>query len=152
MDDDDELMDDDELLDTCHDDDEEVVEEDVVEDDDEFVDDDELMDDDVEIEESEEVEDENPEADIIDTDKSAALREITEASRGISDPNERKNIQDAIYSALCGKKNQMADVMRITKKARKAKMDAAFDSTSKVSLDKQQSIYDSFNPHKKTSF
>jgi hypothetical protein len=46
----------------------------------------------------------------------------------------------------------MADVMRITKKARKAKLDAAANSKNKVDIKQQQSIYDSFNPHKKTSF
>ena len=123
-------------------DDEELV----IEDDDE-----DIMDDDVEITEAEEVEDEHPETKVIDTDKTAALRQITEASRSISDPNERKQLQDAIYNALCGR-NQMADVMRITKKARKSRMDAAANSKGKVDLNQQQSIYDSFNPHKKTSF
>ena len=164
-DDDEELMeDDDEVI--LEDDDEEILEDDdldIVEDDDEEIledddeevltdDDEELMeDDDVEITEADEIKDVNPEAEVIDTDKSAALRQITEASRGISDPNERKQLQDAIYNALCGR-NQMADVMRITKKARKSRMDAAANNKGKVDLNQQQSIYDSFNPHKKTSF
>jgi hypothetical protein len=141
-------MDDDELLA-----DDELAEEEVVEDDDEILsDDDELMDDDVEMVESDDVVDEHPESEVIDADKTAALRQITEASRGITNPVERKQLQDAIYKALCGKKNQMADVMRITKKARKAKLDAAANSKNKVDINQQQSIYDSFNPHKKTSF
>jgi hypothetical protein len=55
------------------------------------------------------------------------------------------------YKALCGK-NQMQDVMRLTKRNMKARMDSAAPKNSKMDLNQQQSIYDSLNPHKKTSF
>lgn len=150
-DDEDEILDDDEVL---EDDDEELLDDDEVleDDDEELLDDDELLeDDDVDVTETEEIKDDNPEADAIDLDKSKALREITEASRGITDPNERKQLQDAVYSALC-KKSQMSDIMRVTKKNKAARMDSAYGSQKKVSVADQQAIYDSFNPHKKTSF
>ena len=165
-DDDEELLDDDELLEddedeVLEDDDEELVDDDEVledddevleDDDEELLDDDELLeDDDVDVTETEEIKDDNPESDAIDLDKSKALREITEASRGITDPNERKQLQDAVYSALC-KKSQMSDIMRVTKKNKAARMDSAYGSQKKVSVADQQAIYDSFNPHKKTSF
>ena len=92
---------------------------------------------------------ETGESEAIDEDKTRALREITEASRGITDPNERKSLQDAIYKALC-KKTQMPGLMNCTKKYR-SKVDSA-PSKGKVNVADQQSIYDSFNPHKKTSF
>lgn len=132
-------------------------EDELVEDEDEFVEDeDEFVEDEDELTEDDEdviVEDgcHNDEDEAIDTDKTQALREITEASRGITDPNERKQLQDAIYKALCGR-NQMQDVMRITKRNMKSRMDSAAKKNSKVDLTQQQSIYDSLNPHKKTSF
>ena len=46
----------------------------------------------------------------------------------------------------------MNDVMRITKKNVKNRMDSANTNKNKVNVADQQSIYDSFNPHKKTSF
>ena len=157
-DDEDEILDDDEVLEDDDeellDDDEELLDDDEVleDDDEELLDDDELLeDDDVDITETEEIKDDNPESDAIDLDKSKALREITEASRGITDPNERKQLQDAVYSALC-KKSQMSDIMRVTKKNKAARMDSAYGSQKKVSVADQQAIYDSFNPHKKTSF
>lgn len=142
VEDEDYLEDEDELTE----DDEDIM----VEDEDEFVEDeDELTEDDEDVI----VEDgcHNDEDEAIDTDKTQALREITEASRGITDPNERKQLQDAIYKALCGR-NQMQDVMRITKRNMKSRMDSAAKKNSKVDLTQQQSIYDSLNPHKKTSF
>jgi hypothetical protein len=156
-DDEDELLDDDEVLE----DDDEILEDDddimydddeLLEDDDDIMyDDDELLeDDDLEVTETEDIRDDNPEADAIDLDKTKALREITEASRGVTDPNERKQLQDAIYGALC-KKSQMSDIMRVTKRNKAARMDSAYNS-KKVSVADQQAIYDSFNPHKKTSF
>jgi hypothetical protein len=152
--DEDMLEDEDEILE----DDDELMEDDefsgnddiVVEDDDEELLGDRCADDDVEVTETSELTD-SDESEVIDTDKTKALREIAEASRGISDPTERKQLQDAIYKALCGK-NQMADVMRITKKNRKARMDAAANKKGSVDMSKQQAIYDSFNPHKKTNF
>ena len=161
LEDDDELLDDDEVLeddDELLDDDELMDDDEVLEDDDEIIDgchdddelmaDDELEDDDVEVTETEDIHDE---ANEIDLDKTKALREITEASRGITDPNERKQLQDAVYSALCGR-GQMADIMRATKHNRALKRDSAYTNGNKLSFSDQQAIYDSFNPHKKTSF
>lgn len=136
---------DDEFSDEC---DEEVADDDLSDEDvsddefgDEDVSDDDVSDDDVCVE--------CQSAETIDPDREKVLREITEASRGISDPNERKQLQDAIYKALC-KKTQMPGLMKLTKKARKNRMDSV--SSGKVSVAQQQSIYDAFNPHKKTSF
>lgn len=164
------ILNDDDLEDDDYLEDEDLLEdEEEFEDDDLAIEDEDLLEDDEDFEEKEEVsvededeptEDEDPladschgdsdESEVIDTDKTKALREIAEASRGVSDPNERKQLQDAIYKSLCGK-NQMADVMRITKKNR-SRMDSAPSKNNKVDLNQQQSIYDSFNPHKKTSF
>lgn len=83
----------------------------------------------------------------IDPGKEKVLREITEASKGISDPNERKQLQDAIYKVLC-KNSQMPGVMKITQNFKKNKMDSV--PKGKMSIAQQQSIYDSFNPHKKS--
>ena len=155
-DDDDEFMDDDfdgsdisdaDIESELEDDDYELMDSDDFEDGDEMAcdkcDEDPIEDDeDVEVTEA-------SESDVIDEDKTRALREITEASRGITDPNERKSLQDAIYKALC-KKTQMPGLMNTTKKYR-SKMDSA-SNKNKVSVADQQSIYDSFNPHKKTSF
>ena len=93
--------------------------------------------------------DEEPvdESDEIDVDKTQALRDITEATRGISDPHERKNVQDAVYGALCGR-SQMADIMRATHNNRRARMDSLFGNSGQMSVTGQQAIYDSFNPHK----
>lgn len=156
---DEDFEDEDEILDEDFEDEDEFADEDF--EDDEFaeeeveVSDEDIVDgchgdDDVEITETDEIVD-SDESESIDTDKTKALREITEASRGISDPNERKQLQDAIYKALCGK-TQMSDVMRITKKNRKSRMDSASGNKGSVDINKQQKIYDSFNPHKKTSF
>lgn len=87
------------------------------------------------------------ESDEIDVDKTQALRDITEATRGISDPHERKNVQDAVYGALCGR-SQMADIMRVTRGNRNARMDSLFGTRGQMSVAGQQAIYDSFNPHK----
>ena len=165
-----EVEDDEEEL--LQDDEDVVVDDDYLEDDeDEFADDDEILEDDEDefVEDEDElteddedviVEDEDEltedgchhdEEEAIDTDKTKALREIAEASRGITDPTERKQLQDAIYKALCGR-NQMQDVMRITKRNVKSRMDSAEKKNTKVDLTQQQSIYDSLNPHKKTSF
>ena len=146
---------DEELL---EDDEDVVVDDDYLEDDEEeFVDDDEELtedDEDVIVEDEDELTEDgchHDEEEAIDTDKTKALREIAEASRGITDPTERKQLQDAIYKALCGR-NQMQDVMRITKRNVKSRMDSAEKKNTKVDLTQQQSIYDSLNPHKKTSF
>ena len=157
-DEDEELALDDDLI--LEDDDEMILQDDdetILEDEDEILEDDDEMilqdrcsdDDDVELSAAEEITDAD-ESEAINTDKTKALRELTEASRGISDPVERKQLQDAIYKVLCGR-TQMADVMRITKKNRKARTDSAANKNV-VSMEKQQAIYDSFNPHKKTSF
>ena len=87
------------------------------------------------------------ESEEIDVDKTQALRDITEATRGISDPHERKNVQDAVYGALCGR-SQMADIMRVTRGNRNARMDSLFGTRGQMSVAGQQAIYDSFNPHK----
>lgn len=125
-DDDDVLEEEESVEDGCHgDDDAEAYGEQFDDDDDEPVD------------ESEE----------IDVDKTQALRDITEATRGISDPHERKNVQDAVYGALCGR-SQMADIMRVTRGNRNARMDSLFGTRGQMSVAGQQAIYDSFNPHK----
>ena len=131
-----------------NDDDDELDEEEVEDDDDELVEE-ELSEDDGYGEEFDDDDEEEPidESEQIDPDKTKALREITEASRGISDPHERKNVQDAIYRALCGP-SQMRDVMDITHRSRANRMDSLFGSRGAMSVDGQQAIYDSFNPHK----
>lgn len=133
---DDELMDEDIADgDTCDDD---VCDDDLV---DEEITDEDLADDDEEVE--------AVASETIDPNNASALREITEASKSISDPVERKQLQDAIYKAFC-KKSQMPGLMKITKNYKKNKMDSV--PKGKVSVAQQQSIYDSFNPHKKNSF
>ena len=131
-----------------NDDDDELDEEEIEDDDDELVEE-ELEDDGYGEEFSDDDEEDIDEGEQIDPDKTQALRDITEASRGISDPHERKNVQDAIYKALCGGRSQMQDVMSITNRARACRMDSMFGSRNAMSVDGQQAIYDSFNPHKK---
>jgi hypothetical protein len=161
-DDDEMLEDDDEVIDeTVIEDDDEMLEDDdellededeVIEDDDEILeDDDEMLEDDNEVCDSDDEVCDSDETEVIDADKTKALRDIAEASRAITDPRERKQLQDAIYKSLCGGKNQMSDIMRITKKNRYARMDSA-PSTDKVDISNQQAIYDSFNPHKRSAF
>ena len=141
------LADDDEMLS-----DDDFEDDDILSDDDEVLDDDEMLSDGDEMACDDDVEvTEQPGNDVIDSDSTRALREITEASRGISDPNERKSLQDAIYKALC-KKTQMPGLMKATQKNMKNRMDSASNSGKKLSVENQQSIYDSFNPHKKTQF
>lgn len=146
------MSDEDIVSDSDLEDDDELMADDDFEDDDELMADDDFEDDE-EVSECSDVEISEPgsEDKIIDEDKTRALREITEASRGISDPNERKQLQDAIYKALC-KKTQMPGLMKVTKKNVKNRMDSANANKNKVNVADQQSIYDSFNPHKKTSF
>lgn len=165
---DDELMDDDELIDECHDDDElmdeDLEDEDVIDcnDDDEVLDDDDLMDEDV-LDDDEEILSDDDEVDVtptdeveekmaegestLDTKRDAAIREIVNATREITDPVQRKKLQDTIYHALCGK-SQMKDIMRITQKNARAKHDSIITKKNKISMANQQAIYDSFNPHK----
>lgn len=131
-------------------DDDDELEEEEIEDDDELELEEDIEDDGYGEEFSDDDEEEPvDEAEQIDPDKTQALRDITEASRGISDPHERKNVQDAIYKALCGGRSQMQDVMSITTRARANRMDSMFGNRSAMSVDGQQAIYDSFNPHKK---
>lgn len=174
-DDDEELMDedleddDDEIMDECHDDDEELMDEDLEDedvidcnDDDEVLDDDDLMDEDV-LDDDEEILSDDDEVDVtptdeveekmaegestLDTKRDAAIREIVNATREITDPVQRKKLQDTIYHALCGK-SQMKDIMRITQKNARAKHDSIIAKKNKISMANQQAIYDSFNPHK----
>lgn len=157
VEDDDELLsdedfDDDDVLADSDLEDEDIEDEDVLANSD--LEDDELCDEDVcdEDVEADDVEiTEQPGNSVIDADSTRALREITEATRGITDPNERKQLQDAIYKALC-KKTQMPGLMKATQKNMKNRMDSASNSGKKLSVENQQSIYDSFNPHKKTQF
>jgi hypothetical protein len=177
---DDDYLSDDELCDEDFDDEDVVEDDDELLSDEDFGDDDVLADSDLEDEDIEDEDvladsdlegdelcdedacDEDVEADdveiteqpgnsVIDADSTRALREITEATRGITDPNERKQLQDAIYKALC-KKTQMPGLMKATQKNMKNRMDSASNSGKKLSVENQQSIYDSFNPHKKTQF
>lgn len=168
-DDDEELMDDDEIIDECHDDDEELMDEDLEDedvidcnDDDEVLDDDDLMDEDV-LDDDEDILSDDDEVDVtptdeveekmaegestLDTKRDAAIREIVNATREITDPVQRKKLQDTIYHALCGK-SQMKDIMRITQKNARAKHDSIITKKNKISMANQQAIYDSFNPHK----
>ena len=148
---DDDYLADDDFGDQCDDEfgDDELSDDDLADDEllDEDVSDDELSDDDVADDDLEEVAPQP--AETIDPDREKVLREITEASRGISDPNERKQLQDAIYNVLC-KKSQMPGIMKLVNKTKKNRTDSV--PSGKVSVAQQQSIYDSFNPHKKTSF
>lgn len=169
-DDDEELMDedleddDDELMDECHDDDDEVMDEDLEDedvidcnDDDEEMmeedledDDDEILsdEDEVDVTPTDEVEEKMAEGEsTLDTKRDAAIREIVNATREITDPVQRKKLQDTIYHALCGK-SQMKDIMRITQKNARAKHDSIITKKNKISMANQQAIYDSFNPHK----
>lgn len=84
---------------------------------------------------------------VIDTKRDSAIRKIVNATRSITDPGQRKKVQDAIYQALCGR-SQMSDIMRITKKNIAARNDANVRNGKAISAESQQSIYDSFNPHK----
>ena len=155
----DECQDDDEVLDECHDDDEmigdDLTAEDLFEDDDLEDDDDEIMadedfedDDEVEVVPTDEVEAKTSEGEsTLDTKRDAAIREIMNATREVTDPVQRKKLQDTIYHALCGK-SQMKDIMRITQRNARAKHDSIITKKNKISMENQQAIYDSFNPHK----
>lgn len=163
---DDELEDDDEEM--LGDDDDEMIndysEDELFEDDDDEIDsvvsddDDELMDDDDEVIEddddpevmpTDEVEQKMAQGSTLDTRKDAALREIVSATRGISNAQERKSVQDAIYKAFCGK-SQMGDIMRTIEKNARSRQDSMRTVKTQMSAANQQAIYDSFNPHKQS--
>ena len=149
----DECQDDDEVLDECHDDDEiigdDLSAEDLFEDDDEIMADEDFEDDDeVDVVPTDEVEQKTSEGEsTLDTKRDAAIREIMNATREVTDPVQRKKLQDTIYHALCGK-SQMKDIMRITQRNARAKHDSIITKKNKISMENQQAIYDSFNPHK----
>lgn len=154
----DECQDDDEVLDECQDDDEmigddlsaeDLFEDDDLEDDDEIMADEDFEDDDeVEVVPTDEVEQKTSEGEsTLDTKRDAAIREIMNATREVTDPVQRKKLQDTIYHALCGK-SQMKDIMRITQRNARAKHDSIITKKNKISMENQQAIYDSFNPHK----
>lgn len=141
------------------DDEDDITDEDLededIEDDDEFdlldvEPDDAIADDeDVEVMETDEVEEKLEKSGTLDTRKDAAMREIISAAAGITNPVERKSVQDAVYRAFC-KKSQMNDVMRAVSRNTKHKVDSVRSRTNgTISYQSQQSIYDSFNPHKK---
>ena len=149
----DECQDDDEVLDECQDDDEMIGDdlsaEDLFEDDDDIMADEDFEDDDeVEVVPTDEVEEKTSEGEsTLDTKRDAAIREIMNATREVTDPVQRKKLQDTIYHALCGK-SQMKDIMRITQRNARAKHDSIITKKNKISMENQQAIYDSFNPHK----
>ena len=151
---DEDILEDEDFEDEDFEDDDYVEDDDILEDEDALYDEDVIEDEDFEDEDITEDDDyvedaclQDDESDTISIDKTKALRELSEASREISDPNERKQVQDTIYKTLC-KKNQMTDVMNITKRNRAARLDSVGGGRNFVSFEQQQSIYDSFNPHK----
>ena len=113
--------------------------------------DEDYCDDDIEVVDTDELVNQRDGEESIDTKNAKALRDITEASRSITDPVQRKKLQDAIYKALCGR-TQMDGVMKITKNNGRARLDSLRGATGSINMDKQQAIYDSFNPHKQTKF
>lgn len=147
--------------DICDDDilvgDEEVCDENICDDDllvgdeEAVLQDEDYCDEDVEVVDTDELVNQRDGEESIDTKNAKALRDITEASRSITDPVQRKKLQDAIYKALCGR-TQMDGVMKITKNNGRARLDSLRGATGSINMDKQQAIYDSFNPHKQTKF
>ena len=135
VEDDDELdaIEDDELEDPIVDDDEEVIEDD----------------DGVDVIPTDEVEQKMAQGSTLDTRKDAALREIVNATRGISNAQERKSVQDAIYKAFCGK-SQMGEIMKTIERNARSKRDSMAKAQTQMSAKGQQAIYDSFNPHKQS--
>ena len=137
--------------------DEEVCDEDIcdndllVGDEEAVLQDEDYCDEDVEVVDTDELVNQRDGEESIDTKNAKALRDITEASRSITDPVQRKKLQDAIYKALCGR-TQMDGVMKITKNNGRARLDSLRGATGSINMDKQQAIYDSFNPHKQTKF
>ena len=137
--------------------DEEVCDEDICDDDllvgdeEAVLQDEDYCDDDIEVVDTDELVNQRDGEESIDTKNAKALRDITEASRSITDPVQRKKLQDAIYKALCGR-TQMDGVMKITKNNGRARLDSLRGATGSINMDKQQAIYDSFNPHKQTKF
>jgi hypothetical protein len=140
--------DDDELDSVVSDDDDELMDDDdeeMLDDDDEVIEDD----DDPEVMPTDEVEQKMSQGSTLDTRKDAALREIVSATRGISNAQERKSVQDAIYKAFCGK-SQMGDIMRTIEKNTRSRQDSMRTVKTQMSAAGQQAIYDSFNPHKQS--
>ena len=137
--------------------DEEVCDEDICDDDllvgdeEAVLQDEDYCDDDIEVVDTDDLVNQRDGEESIDTKNAKALRDITEASRSITDPVQRKKLQDAIYKALCGR-TQMDGVMKITKNNGRARLDSLRGATGSINMDKQQAIYDSFNPHKQTKF
>lgn len=82
------------------------------------------------------------EAPVADT-KDAALKKLSKVANRISNRHDRAMMQDAIFKAR-GKKSQMPGLTKLTQKA-KAKRDS---DHIYMNVSKQQSIYDSMNPHK----
>ena len=153
-DDDDEIMEDDDEefigdddFDPIEDDELENIEDDELEEDDdeEVIEDD----DDVDVMPTDEVEQKMSQGSTLDTRKDAALREIVNATRGISNAQERKSVQDAIYKAFCSK-SQMGDIMRTIERNARSKRDSMAQVQTQMSAKGQQAIYDSFNPHKQS--
>ena len=148
-DDDEEFIGDDDDFEPSVEDDDEL---DAIEDDDLEEDDDEEViedDDDVDVIPTDEVEQKMAQGSTLDTRKDAALREIVNATRGISNAQERKSVQDAIYKAFCGK-SQMGEIMKTIERNARSKRDSMAKAQTQMSAKGQQAIYDSFNPHKQS--
>jgi len=148
-DDDEEFIGDDDDFDPSVEDDDEL---DAIEDDELEEDDDEEViedDDDVDVMPTDEVEQKMSQGSTLDTRKDAALREIVNATRGITNAQERKSVQDAIYKAFCSK-SQMGDIMRTIERNARSKRDSMAQVQTQMSAKGQQAIYDSFNPHKQS--
>ena len=145
-DDEEEFIGDDDF-DPIEDDELENIEDDELEEDDdeEVIEDD----DDVDVMPTDEVEQKMSQGSTLDTRKDAALREIVNATRGISNAQERKSVQDAIYKAFCSK-SQMGDIMRTIERNARSKRDSMAQVQTQMSAKGQQAIYDSFNPHKQS--
>lgn len=135
-------VEDDDELDAIEDDD---LEDPIVDDDEEVIEDD----DDVDVIPTDEVERKMAQGSTLDTRKDAALREIVNATRGISNAQERKSVQDAIYKAFCGK-SQMGEIMKTIERNARSKRDSMAKVQTQMSAKGQQAIYDSFNPHKQS--
>jgi hypothetical protein len=142
------IGDDDDFEPSVEDDDElDAIEDDELEEDDdeEVIEDD----DDVDVMPTDEVEQKMAQGSTLDTRKDAALREIVNATRGITNAQERKSVQDAIYKAFCSK-SQMGDIMRTIERNARSKRDSMAQVQTQMSAKGQQAIYDSFNPHKQS--
>ena len=136
---DDDFMTDEEIMDACHEDDDLMDgchgDEDPMMDDDVLSDEDPIMDDEEPVIDTDPMED--------DSEKTAALKEIAGVAKDIKDPEQRKKVQDTVYRALsCN--SQMKDIMRITQQNIRNRA----SQSNVVDYNKQQAIYDSFNPHK----